>query len=298
MKTYSNKEDKLLIKYLPVRGLKYCSVLLKRPYSSIRSRAKRINIRIEKGVRSKIMKLVAKKRWEEHPKLNGYSVEVDTITDYNPDVCYFLGYFWADGSFSGNSSVRLEIQERDGKSIKKIMFKIGKWGIYVRQRLKFGKPFGQKQMMFNTSNRLLVEHLKKFDFDKKSTYSPTKILNEIPIELHHYFWRGYLDGDGCVYFSKNFRCKSLVFWGTMNQNWKSLIDIYKKLNLKYYKKKYTRITKTNKIHKSSMIGIYREPDIIKFLDFIYSNYNLDRIGLCRKHDKYLKLKKHIELTPN
>ena len=293
MKNYSNEEDVLLIKNFPLNGIKYCSELLSRSYSSIRFRAKKLNIKIEKSERSKIMRLSAELRWKKYPKLSGYAIEVNTMTNYTPEVCYFLGYFWADGSFSGKHAIQLEIQKIDGDDIKNTMFKIGDWNIQTRQRMRNGAPFGKLQTKFLTSNKFLVEHLKQFGFGNKSVDSPRKILDMIPSTLHHYFWRGYFDGDGCIYFSKNFRTKSLTFWGTANQDWESLIEICDILNLKYYKKKYARIAKNGKIHKSSTIYITRGADMIKFLNFIYSGYKKDRIGLKRKHDKFLKIKERF-----
>lgn len=294
MKYYSAQEDTLLIKNFPANGTKYCSELLNRTYSSVRFRAKKLNLKIEKPSLSKIMKSAAMLRWEKHPKLEGYAVEVSDITNYGPEVCYFLGYFWADGSFSGKHAIHLEIQKNDGDDIKDTMFEIGGWNIQTRQRTRAGKLFGKVQMKFVASNKFLVEHLKRFGFSNKSIDSPEKILEAIPLGLRRYFWRGYFDGDGCVYFSKNFRTKSMNFWGSTGQDWSSLINVYDSLGLKYYVKKYKRTSKSGKVYKSSTVYVTNGVDIVKFLDFIYLDRENDKIGLTRKYNKYLEIKSYVE----
>jgi len=51
---------------------------------------------------------------------------------------------------------------------------------------------------FKNPLELLVDN----DYKLKSYNSADKILSKIPNSLHHYFFRGLIDGDGCFYLNK------------------------------------------------------------------------------------------------
>jgi len=73
----------------------------------------------------------------------------------------------------------------------------GKWRYYNISRNQW-KPI----LSAVVNNRLLYEFLVDNDYKLKSYNSADKILSKIPNSLHHYFFRGLIDGDGCFYLNK------------------------------------------------------------------------------------------------
>lgn len=223
-------------------------------------------------------------------KISGFSIDPNQfyVVD-KKETAYFLGFLWADGSVrkSGYSNrVEIEIKEPDAISVKNHFMKLGKWNMQIRKRSQ--KVSKYNSVKFCCNNRPLTDHLIKFDYKTKSTSSPTKILSTIPEKLKNYFWRGYLDGDGCIYLTKNRNSKKINglrinFWGTHNQDWSDLIELCNKMKCPYTIYKYKRKTKLGKIHKSSTLYINNPESRKLFLDYIYSG---EKIGLKRKRSKY------------
>jgi hypothetical protein len=102
----------------------------------------------------------------------------------------------------------------------------------------------------------------------------------------NYFLRGVIDGDGCFYINKKTNQTQFSLAGSYNQNWNYFTDILNSLNIKYNIKK-SKIKKEGKIHKSSVVRITKRNDIVKLGDFVYVNYEMDKMGLKRKYDKYI-----------
>lgn len=199
---------------------------------------------------------------------------------------YLLGFLWADGWICNRKfthSVSMSLIKEDFILIEPILRNFGINCYYDRQRIQNGKIFGKISRTFTIHNLNIVNFLLNNDYDKKSGCAPTKILSIIPTNLHYYFWRGYLDGDGCI-SSKGVK-QEVAFWSVIDQDWGSLIDLINSLGLTYsiyiYKRK-------NGKHNSSVLRMGGIDNIVKFGDYIYQNY--DGIGLKRKYEKYLLLK--------
>lgn len=100
-----------------------------------------------------------------------------------PEVAYFLGYFYADGSIRGDGKApALTIQKEDGFEIAPLIHSFGKVSQYEY------KKKGKKDIItFKFYSRGLWNFLFEHDYNEKSTRSADKILSKIPKELHHYF---------------------------------------------------------------------------------------------------------------
>lgn len=199
---------------------------------------------------------------------------------------YLLGFLWADGWICNKKythSVSMSLITEDFVLIEPILKNFGINCYYDRQRMRNGKLFGTPNRTFTIHSLDIVNFLLKNEYDKKSGYAPTKILSIISPELHYYFWRGYLDGDGCI-SSKGVK-QEIAFWSVIDQDWSSLIELINSLKLTYSIYTYKR---KNGNHKSSVLRMGGIDNIVKFGDYIYQNY--DGIGLKRKYEKYLLLK--------
>jgi hypothetical protein len=195
---------------------------------------------------------------------------------------YLLGFIWADGWISKNK-ISMSLTEKDFNQIEPILKKFKINNFYKRQRFDSnGDLFGNPCKQFSIYNKNIVNFLLENDYKLKSYVSPIKILKIIPEKLHYLFWRGYFDGDGCLYIGKKIE---LAFWSTIEQDWSEIIKLYKTLEInKYSIYKYKR---KNGKHCSSVIRIGISKDIKKICDYIYQN-DLE-IGLKRKYKKYKEL---------
>ena len=192
---------------------------------------------------------------------------------------YLLGLIWADGFLYDKKykRVSLELKANDFNDIEPILTSNGINCIYVRKRLNSSHL--QKSMSFNDIK--IFNFLKNNDYHIKSGTSPDKILKEIPENLKYYWWRGYFDGDGCLYIkTKN----QLAFWSTITQDWSFLKNLFHSLDICYYTTiKYSR---KNTTHLSSSVEIRKMGEIKLMLEYIYKNY--DGIGISRKYSRYLE----------
>jgi len=196
---------------------------------------------------------------------------------------YILGLLWADGNIDNiGNSIRLECVEDDIEIFYPIFQKTGNWNRYYRSRPD-RKPTG----IIRTSNKPMCNFLLSNNYEPHNIKTTT-IIKKIPKELRHYWYRGLIDGDGCFYINIKNKCYQFTLSGSYNQNWTFIEILFSDLNIKYSiqqaihgKNKYSAIRVTNK------------QDIIKLGNFIYKDYFKDKIGLNRKYNKYLEIKKYL-----
>lgn len=238
-----------------------------------------------------------KENWE-------YKVNADKFINITmPEVAYFLGYFWADGHIkiwaNKNGTIVytfcMAIQQEDYLAIKETIEKIGDFNIYLDERKKKNSTWKDCISIY-TSNKVLVKYLVDNDFQIKSQTTPTKILNKIPEHLKHYFFRGWFDGDGCLYDNKNKLSGIVSISGTYDQDWSELLNLLSFIGIKGRVAK--RITKEG---KRSDVIFGKQKYVMNFGRYIYKNREIDKIGLNRKYNKWIKysnkvISKHPELS--
>lgn len=220
-------------------------------------------------------------------KTNPEEFKVNPLQFTNPTtsiVCYLLGFLWGDGYISKNS-LCLDIQEEDGKEIFKLIKQTGDWRYRVISRTRYGVK-NKDISKINTNNSIICEFLKNYDYSTKSITAPEKILNLIPKNLHHYWWRGYFDADGCATMNKtNGHSKRITFSSSLEQDWSSLQEICNLINIRYSFNKI--LTKTG---NSSYFRITGISNINKFYNFLYPK-GFD-FGLERKYNKLVQISKY------
>lgn len=105
------------------------------------------------------------------------------------------------------------------------------------------------------------------------------------INQNQIWFRGLSDGDGCIFVNKTTTYADFSISSSYNQDWNYIFKIFHQLNIN------GRISKqVNKIGRNSQIHIGNIIDIIKFLNYIYKNYESDNLFLKRKLDKYFLCK--------
>ena len=199
------------------------------------------------------------------------------------EFVYFLGFLWADGYISkSTNSIEINITKDDFDILQKPLSEHIEWNIFHKQRKHDGIPYGKPQIKAQKCMPSLKSFLLEYGYGFKSGGPPSSILRIIPAFLHHYWWRGYFDGDGSVAISKN-GCKNLAFWSVLSQDWNELSQLMKSLDIHFSIYLYER-----KCGNSSALTITNKENIIKFGKYLYPEMKYD-FGLKRKFDKFLMM---------
>lgn len=273
----SNEKKFLTENYL--KGSKYCSKILNRSIKSIHSKCFRMGLKFTKK------QLHDFKTRPRYKKNEYYAVNPDIfINPCTPKACYILGLLWADGCINiiknNQFTVSLTTTYPDSNHFEKVFLDTGKWRVYKTKR----NPNWKLSVNIVTNNRPLVEFLNRMSYKSKSE-SADLILSKIPKHLHHYWFRGFFDGDGCITVNKAGSWR-ICLSGPYEQDWSYIKKLFYMLNIKFIVKQKI----SNKGHRSSVVNICKKSDIIAFTEYIYQNANIDNLALPRKYQKYKKMK--------
>jgi hypothetical protein len=209
-----------------------------------------------------------------------------------PEIAYILGFIWADGCIINNDSrkayaIQIANIMEDSLEIYETFKKTGDWNFHEKKEKNKNL---NKQGVISTFNKKLVQYLTENDYKSKSFSSPDKILLTIPDNLNQYFFLGLIDGDGHISEKGKLEVSS-----GYDQNWNFLIKLCEKLKIKY---KISRRENKKKQYKFSSFNISKTTNIVKFCEYIYQDYEAKKIGLERKYNNFVNLKKHFLLRQN
>lgn len=266
MKRYTKEEKDWLIENYGLMGSHYCAKYLNRPLSSIRQTANTLGCKVS-----------IKKRNELHSKTlitkfeSGVKSEIFKKIEKS-EAAYVLGLLWADGWITNKNSysVNIKLISEDFNEIKWIFYKLGKWKEY-----NYNPKQRKATTQLRVSGKEITDYLVSLGYSEKEK-SAQKVIETIPINLRHYWWRGFFDGDGYLSVSK---CKRMGFSGPINQDWSFVPKNFK----------ITKYIHPIKGHKSSKAMLYNKEDILNFANYIYNNAKNDRIYLPRKYKKFQML---------
>lgn len=275
-KKYNETQINFVKQYYPSEGAKFCANHLYIKESQVKYLAEKLLLKTTFDRRSKSH---SGKRLKSFDK---YAVDPSLFLIPNSQlIAYILGLLWADGNIQTGkvNSISLASTFPDGEYFIPLFLKTGKWRSY-----RYKSKHGYKDICkISTNNFYLAKFLSENDYNNKLK-SPETILSKLSDHLINYWFLGFLDGDGSIFYKKGSRY-SITFSGAYDQNWVFLINLCQQLNIKYYISKF--ISKKN--HKSSVFGIANLSDVIKLGNFLYSNYQQDGIGLSRKYNKFLEI---------
>lgn len=277
---WTKEDEEWLIENYPKYGPKKCANKMGLRLSQIENRVYKLKIKLPKDLKS-LLQSKSPKNCNINPELF-YEIK-------NTEIVYLLGLIWADGflnpsSNGSNHNLGFTMVKEDFETIKPSIDSIGKWNYYERKQPNHNwKP----SVNIITNNKRIYDFLVENDYDKKSYISADKILNKIPYELKHYFFRGLIDGDGCFYYYNpevGSTLRQFALASTYEQDWTYFEKLCINLGVKY-KIKRNKGTKSS----SSYIRITNKNGIKLLGDYIYQGFNEDNIGLNRKFQKYLKI---------
>lgn len=207
--------------------------------------------------------------------------------NFTKESAYILGLLWADGHIREEKKLTtINCSEIDINDVVSVFFKTGDWLLSKTIKKTHNNKEVKNQKRISTTTWGLFEILKDNDYLIKSYSSPNKILNLIPNELKKYWFRGYLDGDGCIKLGKKYGVE-VVFAGNYEQDWCFMVDLCIELDIKFSIDK--RVVEKGKY---SHFRINKKNDVKKICDYIYSEY--DNLGFSRKFKKYLEVISYIK----
>ena len=131
---------------------------------------------------------------------NHHKYDLDETFFSNIDTeekAYWLGFITADGYIHNNTStLGIGLKKDDSKHLKKF-----KMDLKTTNKIKYGQTILNNKIYFycriNINSTKIVKDLKKYGVvpRKSLTIKPYTKLNE---ELQKHYWRGMIDGDGCI----------------------------------------------------------------------------------------------------
>lgn len=206
------------------------------------------------------------------------------------EKAYLLGLLWADGYITGRK-IGIELVEDDLILLEPLFTAFGEYTIYRRERTN-----RRKQMSITIQDTKLAEWVNKAGFDSKSTVTAKHLIEQIPLELRCYWFRGYFDGDGCFYHGKN-SVNHAVLSANYNQDLSFFTDLLESLDIIY---KYQLLSKQNpktmKLNSHSRVRLSGRAPVLAFGSYIY-NGDLT-IGLQRKYLKFKECTKELKILRN
>lgn len=186
------------------------------------------------------------------------------------ESAYLLGFLWADGRLQrGGYRVGAEIGRTDLDEIAPVFLSTGAWAVDYRSRV--GK---RPQGTIHIHNKPFHEFLAHLGFMEKSRRPATAVLRHLPADLRFMWWRGFFDGDGCLYQNRT-TCQ-LVFTGHHDQDWAFVEDLPHPGTV--------RRVITSRGHRFSQLRFTSRPTITEILQFMYPVGGPD-FGLSRKRQK-------------
>jgi len=202
-------------------------------------------------------------------------------------VAYILGLLWADGHLPRkHNQIGIEMDTKDLLVVKPLFDHLGQWS--YNQRTRKGRSHTISALY--TSNPLIATLLKSLDYCDKSTAAPTKVLAHIPATLHRFFWRGFIDGDGCFY--KHGHTCQLILAGSYSQDWTAHERWLTDMGVRF-KVKRRLSPKGN----SSIVRVTSLVDITHLIHWLYEGFENDGIGLPRKYAKAQEIAQQCRQRP-
>jgi hypothetical protein len=208
--------------------------------------------------------------------------------NFSKESVYILGLLWADGHIrEENKLITINCSETDINDVTGVFKKTGEWNFSKPIKKFFNNKEVKTQKRISSTTWGLFEILKKNDYVIKSVSTPDKILNQIPQNLKKYWYRGFLDGDGCIKLGKKYGIE-VVFAGPYLQDWSFMVGLCDELEIDF-----SIDNRLVKLGGYSHFRVNKKNHVKKLCDYIYNDF--DDIGFIRKYKKYLDILKYIEV---
>lgn len=219
-----------------------------------------------------------------------YKIDVNAFDHIDTeDKAYLLGFICADGCIYKDCCLAIDIHKKDIKVLELLKRVLQCKELPIR-------PHSQNKNIVGIYiwNKQLVASFKKLGITERKSFTISMPKN-IPVDLQKHFWRGVIDGDGCIYLKeRNNKQNKPTFTVTLvgsKQLMEDYINFLKTLNIKPLPK----IEPQNKI----WCVVICSKNAITFCKKIYENNKA--FCLQRKKEKFLTAhkitKKHRRELP-
>lgn len=208
----------------------------------------------------------------------------------NPNVAYWLGFIFADGwvccnENNSNYELGIELQQSDRYHLENFNNELG--GVHIIKDAHYERYILDNKNISITNSSTLRIYSKKIVEDLiKHGVVENKTLKTIHPKLDDYFYdflRGYIDGDGCIYPSKN--SKSVTVHITCATS-----EIFKYIQAKVYDD-YKIKSYINKHNDRKYRLCFHGKEAMKLLDLLYYDNSVEKLD--RKYQIYLLLKQRL-----
>lgn len=207
------------------------------------------------------------------PTIEEMRIALDVMDNMSSDAAYLLGLLWADGYHLSLHGIGIELADGDFADDARPFGTVGTWKVTHRARAGRRPQTGWRML-----NRPLRQYLNERGFEDKSLASASGLISDIPKALRRYWWRGYFDGDGCIYAKPERSAFQVSFAGAYEQDLSFITDQFP------YATVQRRRGERHSYSSARFTGRARVRD---FLHFIYPSGKFDGLGLRRKFDKLL-----------
>lgn len=189
---------------------------------------------------------------------------------------YFIGFVLADGCVR-RDCLTIQLHQQDTHILEYFISCIeGDCKLYSSKQRN-----GDVHPVLKLSSLQMITDLKQHGIIENKTYNLTT-LPVIPEHLERHFWRGVMDGDGCVYLSKDKK----QFQAFICNYLKHPIDAFE--SFLHRNNIETRgIIKYPSVYNITLCNKYA----LKFLNLIYKDSD-PKLCLKRKHAKYQEYLEH------
>ena len=142
------------------------------------------------------------------------------------DKAYWLGFIYADGCISKNTLI-IELHAQDLDHLIKLSNSL-ETDRPIRKIISTHRNGTAKETArFTVTSSSLINDLENLNITKAKAFICKPPLDLIPVSLQRHFWRGVIDGDGCIsiLYNKQYEYSKIEFGITGNINTcKSFID--------------------------------------------------------------------------
>lgn len=227
------------------------------------------------AIRHRIRKYGIKRARNEH------RINKDYFKTWSSNMAYILGFIYADGSITKSKKINraylaISLQIKDIEILEFIKKEIApKNSIYTYYRDQYDKNYGSATIMI--CSKEICNDLEALGCIQNKTYEGLK-FPDVPKEYIADFIRGFFDGDGSIYISKNSKYNKAHF-KIVSSSKDFLIKIMENIGC-------GKILLEHKGPKSKIdlwsINTGSKIDVCKIFNFLYNN----NFCLLRKFEKF------------
>lgn len=238
-----------------------------------------------KTIREVLKKSNVKYRSDSEAKTlsNGHYINHNAFDDLtDPETLYWIGFIYTDGHVTidnnkGQNCIQIKLQEQDKDHLEKFKSFL-KCNYEIKHRLENNKYPAVQLKVFS---KKLCSVLKSLGFTENKTYT---LIPHEKLKNSRDFWRGCVDGDGCLSFDNYYSQWIINLVGT-KETCGGLADFIVENSI--YNKRNVNKDKNSNLHKI----VYSHLNCKQVSELLYKNAV---VFLDRKYQKYLEIQEYYK----